>query len=250
MIVLKNDIIQTADPSIPELSGDSDMDKYAEIKADADALCANIRKYLPEVEISTVQGYCLAAILRTWGSNLSYAPDYASVISIIANEKYTTEQIITAMGCCGDPEHRLQSPEFVKRIVELDAGDGGTRTAEILEGLNGLLVSAAMINDDFTTEEATAVAQIVGGLVQYAKGSGVSAPSPDNMPRITGRNESSYLQNDALLAAARQRTTGSVEAGDAPGADREKPNVIVNINISAEDRHRRLSLQGGQIRCL
>lgn len=213
------------------------MDKFTELKKEYDGLLSFLRKQLPELQVEdSLSTYYLAAILKIWRSNVLYSPDYADLLRVISGTNYTIEQVLTAMGCCGDPERKLLVPDFFQKIVDKDAKNSSAYAVETIDRLNSLLVASAMINGDFTLEEATCLSSIITALIRHAAAAGVKAPDvPNYRFKITEKNESSYLQNDALLSAARQSKLQS--AGQAGTVNTENPAapITININLAADD---------------
>lgn len=183
------------------------MDKYQEIKKDYDSLLSLVRDRLPGQESETSFSlFYMAAVLKIWGSNLFYSPDYGALLSVVSGTDYTIEQLVTAMNCCGDQERQLRIPEFFQKMVDRDRGDDSTDTGDMIQKINRLLAASAMVNGDFTPEKAAALTTIIKGLTRYGSAAGIRMPSePLYCPTITRRNEQSYLQNDALLQAARKK---------------------------------------------
>ncbi len=213
------------------------MDKYAEIKNDYDAFLNGILCILPNEDKNTVLKYYVSAILKIWGSNLLYSPDYSALLAAITGKNYTIERILTAMGCCGDPERHLKVPDFFLHLVEHDSRSNGTETSKALTRLNDLLVASAMINGDFTTEEANAVTQIMSELSGSAAFSGITVPDyKDISSLITGKNEASYLQNDALVSAARRKSAPEGIIEQPAQAGPPAVPVTININVTNDDK--------------
>ncbi|MGN1419462.1 MAG: AAA family ATPase [Acutalibacteraceae bacterium] len=182
------------------------MNKFEQIKSEYDSFVLFLHEQIPEIDTESVLTYYTSAILKIWGSNLLYSPDYTDLLSAVCAKTYTIEQVVTAMGCCGDMERRLLIPDFFQKIIDKDVKNGSSNTAEVIDKLNNLLVASAMINGDFTLEEANCLSCIIAGLIAHASLFGVNIPdTPDYKLKITEKNQISYLQNDALLAAARQR---------------------------------------------
>jgi SpoVK/Ycf46/Vps4 family AAA+-type ATPase len=134
------------------------------------------------------------------------------------------------MGCCGEAERELSVPDFFKAVVAHDLGTEEAETAELIERLNNLLVASAMINGDFTLEEAGCISRITDKLTDYALSQGVVlSASPDNSEKITEKKQDSYLRNDALVEAAKGKK-------EAPAANAEAENTVpvtITINLNA-----------------
>lgn len=196
------------------------MDKYTELKKEYDELQRMVSKALPGTDIrQAIEAWYIAAALKVWGSSLLYSPDYAAALSAISGTAYTIEQVLTAMSCCGDPERQLKVPEFFKKLVERDQKHDSEDAVDVLNQINILLADSAMINGDFTAEKADALSAVMDILIRYASAAGLRMPrTPDLQNRITPQNTESYLQNDALAAAAR---SAKIEAGTQ--AEHPKP---------------------------
>lgn len=209
------------------------MEKCRELKMEYDKLRQSIQSALADKKIDDeLQRYFMAAVLKIWSGNVLYAPAYSELLGAVSGQNYTMEQVMTALGCCGDPERRLRIPKFYQDLVSLDAQCGSTHASDILRMLNDLLVAAALINGDFTIEEASCLSSMMNDLVQYATAHGITVQAQlDAEAHITGRNEESYLQNDALTKAA-ERTKMPVQE-TAPSAPAEV-NIPVNITIHVD----------------
>lgn len=219
------------------------MNPYSTFKTEYAAFVDLLLSQNPSVDLEAISLYFTAATLKIWGSNLLYSPAYAELLSVVTGSTYSIEQLMTAMGCCGDPERHLVVPDFFSRLITLDAEKGTQTAEEALEKLTQLLLGAARINGDFTMEKAATLSAILIGLRSAALNSGVSVlEAPDFSSLITERKEDSYLRNDALLSASRQAKLGKHAAVSDEPVSVEKPEhssapISINIstvNISAE----------------
>lgn len=219
------------------------MNKHIELKSEYNNLQSFLLAQCPSLDTDTLMTYFTAAALKIWGSNLLYSPDYRDALSAVTGTDYTVEQVMTAMGCCGDPERRLQVPHFYQQLAEKDAKEGASHTAEVLDKLSSLLVAAAMVNGDFTVEEANTLSDILSDLTRYAAEAGVKIPAPpDYQNKITGKNEGSYLQNDELLKTARevkrrtQEEKAASEGQEINGKPEDPaPSLNITIKLTADD---------------
>lgn len=196
-------------------------DKFLELKSEYEDLLSFLKKRLPGLDEEAVFAWYAAAVLKIWGSNVLYSPDYTELLSAVSGTRFTMEQVITAMGCCGDAERRLLVPDFVTELA-------GTDRSALLEKLSDLFVASAMINGDFTLEEASALSGIMSDLIRHVEASGVRPEmTTDYSHRVTARNESSYLQNDALAMAGRQENL-------TDGTDQAPAPVHITVNVNAD----------------
>ena len=219
------------------------MNKHTDLKSEYHSLRSLILEQCPSLDIDTLVTYFTAAALKIWGSNLLYSPDYREALSAVTGTDYTVEQVMTAMGCCGDPERRLLVPLFFQQIVEKDVQEGDAHSAVVLDKLSSLLVAAAMVNGDFTVEEANTLSDILSDLTRYAAEAGVKIPGPpDYQNKITGKNEGSYLQNDELLKTAQevkrrvQEEKAALEGQEVNGKPEDPaPSLNITIKLTADD---------------
>ena len=210
------------------------MSKYLDLKTEYDLFVSYISERIEHVEEENVLQYITATALKIWGSNQLYSQDYAELLSELSGSHYTIEQVVTAMSCCAEEERRLLVPDFFRALVEDDQESGAASTADAMDKLSSLFVGIAMINGDFTTEEANTIMEILTGLLLYAHNRGVRVPSvPDYSSRVTERREESYLQNDALLAASKKKPAEK-EPVNAPEKE-APPTLTINVHLTADD---------------
>lgn len=206
------------------------MEKFLEIKTEYEGIIEFLNASLPDEQLGeALMLYYLAATLKIWGSNYLYSPDYKTLLSCVSGKDYTIEQVVTAMGCCGDEERMLAVPDFFDKLVEKDAENSSNLASSFIEKLNDILFASATINGDFTVEEANCLSQIIGALQRRALSSGVSVGNtPDYSLKVTGKKEDSYLQNDTLLQAARD----SVIQNTSKTSDPEP--IAINVHLTAD----------------
>jgi SpoVK/Ycf46/Vps4 family AAA+-type ATPase len=158
------------------------------------------------------------------------------LLNAVTGEKYTVEQVVTAMACCGAPERKLAVPDFFKDVVEQDVGTEKKNTVEIVESLNNLLVETAMINGDFTLKEANCVSNIIDNLTQYGVSHGTNLFAPtDNFGKVTEMKLDTYLQNDAIMEKTKEQkkeNTKGTSNTDASTGKSTEDNTPINITIN------------------
>ena len=210
------------------------MDKYAELKQEYDSLYDFLIDALPGDETcGKLLLYCVSAALKIWGSNVLYSPDYREAVNALTGSNYSIEQIVTAMSCCGDAERRLAEPEFFSKLIERDKRKGTRKTLDFILKLSDFLVGMAMVNGDFTVEEATTLAETLKGPTNHAVEAGITSDDGiEYKPKVTPKKEDSYLQNDALMEAARKQNTVREEKKKADKPDESSGNTIILVNIN------------------
>ena len=214
------------------------MDKFDELRQEYSALEAFPEAWIGDKSArSAFKSYYLAASMRIWNRNKLYSEDYASALHAISDAQYSMEQIVTAMSCCGAPERELLIPEFYKEIVEGDAQTGTEHASHFVEKLNSLLTATALINGDFTVDEANEVSKIIGALVAYASGKGICITANlDSSSKVTPLAIESYLQNKPLEQAAAEETMKRADTKEEKPESEGKTEPIsipITLNISS-----------------
>ena len=211
------------------------MEKCNEIKMEYGRLRQEIQNVLAgKLSDEELLRYFMATALKIWSGNVLYAPAYSELLSAVSGQSYTIEQIMSALGCCGEPERKLRVPQFFQELVALDAESGSSHASNVLRMLNDLLVAAALINGDFTIEEASCLSSMTQDLAQYAAAHGAAVQElPNTDAQVTERNEESYLQNDALARAA-ERTMTPQEAASSASPSPMQTEENIELDKPAE----------------
>ncbi len=218
------------------------MEDIKKIKSDFDETAAFLRGELLDDEPGeNLLFYYLSCAFKIWGSNDLFSKDYAALVYAVTGMDYTVEQMLTAMGCCGDEERVLAVPDFFGKLVTADVS-GKTNSAEkFIEKWDKLLFESARINGDFTVQKKFALEAIINNLIESAADAGLSVPGTENHnAQVTERNNN-YLQNDALLrAAAEMRRKNAADnysptsASAAPPSQQTPSTINVTLNISSD----------------
>ena len=153
------------------------------------------------------RGFVAACVVKIWSANLLYSPDYAAALKAITGKEYTIEQIVTAMNCCAVSPRNIAVPRFFDLFIAFDRDNNDNVTTMLLGDLNELLVSAAMINGDFTVGEADELTSIMDNIASEARLIGVDAEYDEELEsRVTGIEIGSYLKNEAVRSALGGKT--------------------------------------------
>ena len=220
------------------------MDKFDEMKIEYERFAAFTAGLLRgELNAEELSLYTAAASLRVWSRNVLYSPDYAQALKAVTGKTYSIEQIITALSCCGEDERGLSIPDFFRKMVKMVACSTGDDKSvpKWISDFSSLLAAAAMINGDFTIEEAKAFDEIVSSLTRYARGEGIDTSDVHiTAPKTTAMNNDSYLQNrDQAKPSAENKPAESVAekpsitVGDSGKDDDAKTPMNINLIISS-----------------
>lgn len=187
------------------------MDKYQELKSSYDKIINTIRQYNPDMDETKVEKFLLSISLRIWACNTLYAKEYGEALRVLTGKEYTMEQILTAMSCCGDKKREICAPVFLKEI------NVAAQQNEIVNCMGDFLAAVALINGDFTLQEADCWNEITESLKERCLSSAAGLKlsfKPDE--HITAQNKEGYY-----------KTENDKESDDRTGLVR---NEISNLN--------------------
>ena len=171
------------------------MDKYQELKSCYDKAVNTIKQYNSIADEKEVKKFFLAISLRIWASNEFYANEYGEVVKAITETEYSMEQILTAMACCGEEERDVIIPNFLKDIEELE------QQKDVINCIGDFFAAVALINDDFTLQEAACWTNIMNRLINVCLKDDATSFTPDFNPdkHMTGVNKDGYYRGEREL---------------------------------------------------
>lgn len=234
------------------------MDRYKEYSDKYRKVMGFLNKHLPETVKSEFEKFSLAAILRVWGSNDLYSPDYKFALNLTYGKEYSVEQIITGMRCCFEPEREMAIPGFFKQLVKYDLTMGGNRCEEFISHFNELLVLGTLVNRDFTIDESNAIMGIIGRLERYCELEGLKIKNLSGPgAKVTPLLKESYLSKveieeeeekdsakynsweviDSIKEIVSPDWDGTLPGGKGSvnGGKKDKPDIILSVNINSSD---------------
>ena len=125
-----------------------------------------------------IKCFLMSAALRIWSSNKMYAEAYVQALSAFDGTKYSAAQIVTALDCTGEQKRSLAIPVFFQKIVQEDVKKGKIDSRDLIELIGRTLASFALVNGDFTIEEASALRAITSQLSDYCDNQKVDKGKP------------------------------------------------------------------------
>ena len=151
---------------------------------------------------------------------------------------YTTAQVITALNCASDTSREMEVPEFFKIIVRKDKENHTCKSRNIADAVGRFLVLVALVNGDFTINEANELRRICDMLFGYCDNQGVvSGKIREHHPEmITEMSKTGYYQPSAEIKQNPESSVNTV-ANSAP-AKPEEPvgNITLNFNVSLDPK--------------
>ena len=185
---------------------------------------------------SDIDQYLLSATLRIWAANTQYSEAYKQALYVFNDIQYSAAQIVTALDCAGEERRRLAIPHFFQEIVKLDQAKGLMNSRDIVEHIGSLLADFALINGDFTIEEAVALKKILDQLNEYCDHCkvGKGRPLGYHPEMITERSLTSYSL-DSEKEKAPDSTKPSIQLVSAPKSNEQTPVNQDPITIKDEN---------------
>lgn len=171
------------------------MNKYGELKREYDKVASALDKALPASAVKDeFFRFYRSCILKIWSGNEGYSPDYANLLSLLSGKDYSIDLVITGMSLFTENKEKISVPDFFRQLTQQEKTTGGTLCRDFLTDFNELMVASAIINGDFTREEASALTEIMELLTTCARDDGASVPADiDLFTRVTPRKDSSYF---------------------------------------------------------
>lgn len=194
----------------------------------------------------------LASTIYVWAGNKLCAEEYVEFVPIFVNYPCTVNQVATALDCASDPNTELGIPKFFAGIVEKDLKEETNNSRYIADKIGEFLASAALVNGDFTIEEAKRVKTVVNLLINYCNFKNVKAgkiPDYHKNDMITPLNKAGYYRDVKLLKRDSEETSeekSDEKVNESPiEAPQEKnehtqnndtvPTITVRLNFNTDD---------------
>ena len=195
-----------------------------------------ISRHLEEVDNGSVKNWIMAAAFRVWSGNKLCSEDYVKVLPIFHGQEYTIAQVTTMLDCAAG--RSLSMPKFFDDLVMQDSEEGTCYSRDIADRICRLLADLALVNGDFTMEEAKELRGISQLLFDYCDRkmvrTGIAPQTLQSM--ITPRNESGYYARPNKEKAQEENSAPESTSLD-PGIHFEIPEIKVKLNLTPEDIH-------------
>lgn len=210
------------------------MDKYQELKNCYDKVINAVCQYNPDADKGMIEKFLLSISLRIWSCNSFYAKEYGEAIHVLTGTEYAMEQIVTAMSCCGEKKREILTPSFLREM------DVPAQQKEIINYIGDYLAAVALINGDFTIQEAECWTSVMDRLSKCClkPTDGVFEPAFKPESHITELNREGYykvekerkpLMNDSKGEISNQLDWMLDQAEDEEPTDSVRNNIN-NLN--------------------
>lgn len=232
------------------------------LKQSYSSLLNDINQYIGESHVDEIKSWLMSATFRIWAGNKLCSEDYVSALSAFDDAQYTIAQVTTALECAGEGGRKLLIPDFFRAIIEKDHDSSRTFSRVIADSMCRFLSEMALVNGDFTIEEARELKAISDDLIKYCDECNIpKGIMPENHPEmITPLKGTGYYQKNEDEKTEKKKENKEVEdilkspaffsslyggmsededneddeSIDLSNIDGEKPVINLNINLTPD----------------
>ena len=218
--------------------------KIQEVKEALSGLLSDIAQCDDKYCEDEIRSWLMAATLRIWAGNRLFSEDYVKVLPVFKEQDYTIAQVITALDCAGDESREMDIPAFFQNIVATDKQNNKSESRTIADSIGRFLVLVALINGDFTMEEANALRGISDLLNGYCDHQEVAAgKAREYHPEmVTPLNQTGYYRsadNEKKKLSDTEKKTEqvnplSISNAPTPKTNDAAPTITLNLNLVPE----------------
>lgn len=234
-----------------------------ELKQSYNALLNDINQYIGESHVTEIKTWLMSATFKIWARNKLCSEDYVSALSVFEEKVYTIAQVTTALECAGEENRKLLIPDFFIAIIQKDHESNRTFSRVIADSICRFLSEMALVNGDFTIEEARELKAISDNLIKYCDECNIpKGIMPENHPEmITPLKSTGYYQKNEEEKTEEKKNNKEIESIlnnptfwngvlggtseeneddesedeiDLSNLDGEKPVINLNINLTPD----------------
>lgn len=206
--------------------------KYQEISEALTALLEDIKAHTTEPCDGEARRWLMAAALKIWAGNELVSSAYIDALSVLTDKTYTTAQVMTALNCANGRD--LIVPEFFKSIVRADLTAVTSKSRTIVDSVCRFLAMLALVNGDFTIEEAHILRSVSDLLLEYCDREGVIPGVKREIHRdmVTSLKKESYYQAEPKEKPSADEVVNPLPGAKRPESTEETPSAVINFNVS------------------
>lgn len=216
--------------------------RIQEVKEALSILLNDIRNCDDKCGEEDIRLWLMAATLRIWAGNKLFSQDYVKVLPVFKEQDYTVAQVVTALDCAGEESREMAIPTFFQSIVRKDLEKCTNESRTIADSIGRFLVLVALINGDFTLEEANALKSISDLLLDYCDHQGVVAgKAREYHPEmVTPLNKTGYYQpstkeNKESIGREKEQVNSSPDKEPLTSKnDDDISTITLNLNLVSE----------------
>ena len=231
-----------------------------ELKRSYNTLLNDINQYIGASHVEEIKAWLMSAAFRIWAGNELCSEDYVNALSVFDGAQYTIAQVTTALDCAGEENRKLIIPDFFIAIIQKDRENNRTFSRVIADAICRFLAEIALINGDFTIEEAHMLKEISDTLLKYCDDSSIpQGIVPEKHPEMItplkatgyyqvseekkpeekkGKKEAeSILKKASFFGSLYDGMSGDEDEDDESiglNDDGEKPVINLNINLAPD----------------
>lgn len=210
------------------------------VKLALNDLLSEIHRYLSSDQDAEIKNWLMAATLRIWAGNKLCAEEYTKVLPVFHGQQYSIAQVLTVLNCVGEDTREMNVPAFFKEIIQQDIRNLTSHSRDVADAICRFLADLALINGDFTLEEAAALREISNTLLESCNTADViSGKTPEYLPQmITTRKTTGYYQPPTEQTHVKEEATElapATSSGSKVSPEEEAPTITVRLNLSQDE---------------
>ena len=207
-------------------------------------LLSQVHRYIDPEQDNEIKNWLMAATLRIWAGNKLCAEEYTKVLPVFHGHQYTIAQVVTALNCVGEDAREMEVPSFFQMIVQQDVRNLTSHSRDVADEICRFLADLALINGDFTIEEATVLRSISNMLQDSCNAANVvSGKAPEYIPQmVTPPKTTGYYQPSSEVPSKKEEKPE--QAPSAPSSSKSNsnddvPTITVRLNLSTEESEKK-----------
>lgn len=207
-------------------------------------LLSQVHRYIDPEQDNEIKNWLMAATLRIWAGNKLCAEEYTKVLPIFHGQQYSIAQVVTALNCVGEDAREMEVPAFFQAIIQQDIRNLTSHSRDAADEICRFLADLALINGDFTIEEATVLRSISNMLQDSCNAANVvSGKAPEYIPQmVTPQKTTGYYQPSSDVPSEKEgkpEPAPSAPSSSKSNSNDDVPTITVRLNLSTEESEKK-----------
>ena len=207
-------------------------------------LLLELHRYIDSDRDTDIKNWLMAAILRIWAGNKLCAEEYTKVLPIFHGQQYSIAQVVTALHCVGEDTREMEVPAFFQTIIQKDIRNLTSHSRDAADEICRFLAELALINGDFTVEEASVLRAISNMLQDSCNAANVvSGKAPEYIPQmVTPKKITGYYQPSSEKHAMTEEKSEPEPSAPSRGSNTsngDMPTITVRLNLSSDESEKK-----------
>lgn len=207
-------------------------------------LLSQVHRYIDPEQDNDIKNWLMAATLRIWAGNKLCAEEYTKALPIFHGQQYSIAQVVTALNCVGEDTREMEVPAFFQTIIQQDIRNLTSHSRDAADEICRFLADLALINGDFTIEEATVLRSISNMLQDSCNAANVvSGKAPEYIPQmVTPQKTTGYYQPSSEVPSEKEEKPEpalSAPSSSKSNSNDDVPTITVRLNLSSDESEKK-----------